>query len=151
MAALVEGFVRDAERRIVAHWTEGEASLSERLARQLEDLNRFYRRFNPKTGDRNVWSPVSRLRLDLPALGEIGIRALETVGAAYDKALGTALAQAVERGELSREAPLADLARVLRLTLLSCGPNTQDTGSFDEIERLFKALDRSLLAVWKRR
>lgn len=151
MAELVDGFVTDAERRIIAHWTEGEASLSERLSRQLEDLHRFYRRFNPKPGDRNVWSPVSRLRLDLPALGDIAVTALERVGAAYDKALSAALTRAVERGELDAQAPVADLARVLRLTLLSCGPNTLDTGSFDEIERLFLALDRSLLAVWKRR
>src|SRR5215207_6827040 len=62
MAELVEGFAADAERRIVHVWTTGEATFAERIAAQIEDLRRFYNRFNKNPGERNVWSPLSRLR-----------------------------------------------------------------------------------------
>ena len=42
------------------------------------------------------------------------------------------------------------LVQILRVTLLSCTPMTQDTGSFREIETLFAALDRALLGAWSR-
>mgnify|MGYP000597276907 CR=1 FL=1 len=46
------------------------------LTAQVDDLRRFYQRFNPAPGDRNVWSPLSRLRLDMPVLGDAARDAL---------------------------------------------------------------------------
>jgi hypothetical protein len=40
-----------------------------------------------------------------------------------------------------------DLVRVLRVTLLSCPPMTQDAGRFEEIELLFRALGRMISAA----
>ena len=37
---------------------------------------------------------------------------------------------------------------MLRVTLLSCGPMTQDSGDFGEVERLFGAIERMLRAAW---
>ena len=56
MGELVEGFAKDALRRIVACWAAGDVSLAERMHGQLDDLRQFYQRFNPTPGDRNVWS-----------------------------------------------------------------------------------------------
>lgn len=144
MEELVEGFVGDAEARIAQHWTGGSATFRERFRRQLLDLRRFHDRFNPGGGTRNVWSPVSRMRLDVPALGDVAIRALERVNAAYERSLRGAVAAAVRRGELPGSTPEAALVQVLRVTFLSCGPITQDTGSFAEVERLFEALEEVL-------
>src|SRR5690606_22259441 len=98
------------------------ASLSERMARQLADLRHFYDRFNPAPGDRNVWSPMSRLRLDLPALGEGATAALVRANAAYDRCLTQAVTRAVARGELVPATPIEIVVRILRVTFLSCGP-----------------------------
>lgn len=148
MAELIDGFAEDAERRIGACWTGGEATLAARMQAQLDDLRRFYERFNPAAGDRNVWSPLARIRLDLPVLGELGARALERIDRAYELALARAVAQAIDAGELVPQTPGEDIVRILRVTLLSCAPMTQDSGSFAEIERLFAALQRLIVAAW---
>lgn len=148
MAELIDRFAEDAQSRIERHWMTQGLTFSEHLARQLEDLRRFYDRFNPLPGDRNVWSPLSRLRLDLQVLGELAIKALERVNGVYDVCLRHALTEAVRSGELVSDTPLDDIARVLRVTLLSCPPMTQDTGSFRETEQLFAALDRTIAAAW---
>lgn len=148
MAELIDGFADDAERRIEFHWLRPGLTLSDRMAAQLEDLRRFYERFNPAPGDRNVWSPISRLRLDLPVLGEPAAKALDRVNRVYETCLRRALGEAVEARELSKAAPVDDIAHLLRVTLLSCPPMTQDTGSFKEIERLFAACRRVLSQAW---
>ena len=151
MAELIERFAADAEARIAHVWTGGAGgSFDVRLAAQLADLRRFYDRFNVRPGDRNIWSPVSRLRLDLPVLGEQASSALERVDRVYDVSLRAALARAVAAGELATDMPVEDIARMLRVILLSCAPMTQDSGSFREIEHLFAAIGRTIAAAWGR-
>jgi len=151
MAELIERFATDAEARIALVWTGGaEASFAARLVAQLADLRRFYDRFNTRDGDRNIWSPVSRLRLDLPVLGEQASSALVRVDRVYDVSLRAALARAVAGGELAADVPVEDIARMLRVILLSCAPMTQDSGSFREIEHLFAAIGRTIAAAWGR-
>ena len=148
MGELVAKFAADAEARIAAIWTQPQASFGERLAAQRGDLRRFYDRFNGRAGDRHVWSPLSRLRLDLAVLGDLAGEALERVDRAYDRCLRQAVSDAIRAGEFERGTPVDDVARVLRMMLLSCAPMTQDTGSFREIERLFATLERMLAAAW---
>ena len=148
MAELIEGFAGDAAKRVNGHWAEGDVPFFDRFALQLADLRRFYIRFNPNEGDRNVWSPVSRLRLDLQALGREGADALLAVSRAYETSLREAVAQGIARGELRSDTPVADVALILRVTLMSCGPITQDSGSFAEVERVLAALRRTVAAAW---
>jgi AcrR family transcriptional regulator len=151
MSELIERFVADAESRITHHWTGASTTFSGRFTAQLEDLRRFYDRFNPAPGDRNVWSPLARLRLDLAVLGELAAHALERMDRIYDSCLRHAVAEAVKSGEFVAATPVEDVARVLRVTLLSCAPMTQDSGSFREIERLFAAVERMIVAAWGRK
>jgi AcrR family transcriptional regulator len=151
MAELIEGFADDALRRITACWADGDAGLSQRMRGQMDDLRRFYQRFNHAPGDRNVWSPLARIRLDLPALGALASRALERIDRAYDQHLMHAVTEAIRNGEMLPETPVEDVARILRVTLLSCAPMTQDSGSFGEVERMFAALQRLIMTAWGRR
>ena len=66
-----------AEQRIAHHWTEVDGSFSARLGAQLDDLRTYYHRFNRSPGARNVWSPLSRLRLDLVVLGKPAANAVD--------------------------------------------------------------------------
>lgn len=150
MAELIDGFVSDAEARIARHWTRPGTPFFDRITAQTEDLHRFYLRFNPAPGDRNVWSPLSRLRLDLPVLGEQAAGALERVNRQYQVTIRQAVDQAIAAGELSADAPAEDIVRILRMTFLSCGPMTQDTGSFAEVEALIAALSRTIAQAWGR-
>ena len=81
-------------------------------------------------------------------MGELGARALERIDRAYEQALARAVAQAIDAGELLPQTPGEDIVRILRVTILSCAPITQDSGSFAEVERLFAALQRLILAAW---
>jgi AcrR family transcriptional regulator len=148
MAELLEGFAVDAERRIARHWTGPGISFAGRMHSQCADLRAFYDRFNPDVRARNVWSPISRIRLDLPVLGELAITALERVNCAYDTSLHRAVAMAVASGEFRPDVATEDVVRLLRVTLLSCGPITQDTGNFSELEKLLSTLIRTLMAAW---
>ena len=150
MAELIEGFVADAEQRITEIWTTPDIGFAVRFAGQLEDLRRFYLRYNPAAGDRNVWSPLARLRLDLPVLGELGTSALERVDRVYDASLRQAVVAAIRARELAPRTPIEDVTRILRVTLMSCAPMTQDSGSFAELEELLAALYRMIVAGWGR-
>src|SRR4051812_39639163 len=132
MAELVERFAADASSRIDAIWATPGRRFDARLRGQLSDLQSFYDRFNNESGVRNVWSPVARMRLDLPVLGELGKQALERVNRAYDVSLRYAVNEAILRGEMKATTPADDVIRILRVTFLSCGPITQDTGRFDD-------------------
>jgi AcrR family transcriptional regulator len=148
MAELIEKFASDAEQRIAHHWTQPGTSFAARLGAQLEDLRSFYNRFNRDPGARNVWSPLSRLRLDLQVLGVLATGALHRVDLAYDRCLRQAVLDAIARREFVTATPVDDVSRMLRVMLLSCAPMTQDSGDFSEIEKLFAALQRLLFAAW---
>lgn len=150
MSELIDKFVLDARERIASNWTQPGKSFAQRMTAQLDDLRRFYTRFNPAPGDRNVWSPLSRVRLDLPVLGDMASNALYQVDLAYDDSLRFAVAEAVKAGELRSDTPVDDVARVLRVSLLSCAPMTQDSGDFKEVEKFFATIERMILAAWSR-
>ena len=150
MAELIEDFVADAQHRIAEIWTTQGTTFPDRFAGQLEDLRRFYLRYNHAPGDRNVWSPLARLRLDLPVLGDLGTSALERVDRVYDACLRQAVADAIRARQLASRTPIEDVTRILRVTLMSCAPMTQDSGSFTELEELLAALYRMIVAGWGR-
>jgi AcrR family transcriptional regulator len=150
MEELIDQFVSDATFRIEKLWGASHVPLFTRLDMQVDDFRQFYLRFNPGPNDRNVWSPLSRLRLDLLVLGDPAANALARANRAYDRCLKHALHEAVQSGELSRAAPVEELSRILRVLLLSCPPMTQDASSFREIERLFDATAEMLKRGWGR-
>jgi AcrR family transcriptional regulator len=145
---IIPEFVIDAEKRIAAHWLDGDIPFAQRLQRQVADLRTFYIKYNPRSGDRNVWSPLSRIRLDLAVLGGLASEALEQTDRVYNSTLTRAITNAIAHGELEPDTPVADVARLLRVTILSCAPMTQDTGRFEELEELFQTLERTIVAAW---
>ncbi len=148
MSELIQKFATNAQVRIAHHWAEGDGPFSQRLQSQLDDLRSFYQRFNPLPGDRNVWSPLSRLRLDLPVLGALAADALHAVDLEYDRCLRSAVHAAITARELVRQTPVEDVSRLLRVMLLSCAPMTQDSGDFGEVEKFFASVERMVFAAW---
>ncbi|MBL8697742.1 MAG: TetR/AcrR family transcriptional regulator [Alphaproteobacteria bacterium] len=150
MAELIDGFVSDASTRIRHNWLGTRGDFAARLAANIADMRRFHDRFNKAPGDRHVWSPLSRVRLDLPVLDSLAAEALERIDGVYDECIRAAVVQAIAAGEFRDTTPVDDVAQLIRFTLLSCAPMTQDGGGFEEIERLFAALERTILAAWGR-
>ncbi len=150
MEALVAEFAADAQERILSHWG-GAETFAKKLHRQLGDLRAFYARYNPRPGDRNVWSPLARLRLDMPSLGPLAVQTLERIDTIYEEALTDAVRRAIAGGELVPETPIKDVARLVRFVVQACPPMTQDTGVFAGVEATFQALERTLAAAWRGR
>jgi AcrR family transcriptional regulator len=148
MAELIDDFVADALARIARHWTTPGQGFRERLHAQRDDLRAFFQRFNPTGTERSMWSPISRLRHDIPFLGTLAVAALARVNEGYDACLHQAVLEAVAAGELQPGTPVDDVVRLLRGTIMSCGPMTQDSGDFAEVDRLFAAIERVILAAW---
>ena len=148
MAELIEKFASNAEQRIAHYWIDVDGSFAARMQAQVDDLRVFYNRFNHTPGARNVWSPLSRLRLDLAVLGPLASNTLHRVDLAYDRCLRHAVLEAMARGELVISTPVDDVSRMLRVMLLSCAPMTQDSGDFSEIEKLFATMQRMIFAAW---
>jgi AcrR family transcriptional regulator len=148
LEAIVEDFVTDAIERTRRHWTAPAPSLRHRIRAQLADLRAFYRRFNRAKGERNFWSPLARLRHDGESLGKIAFRALERVNRGFEQCLTEAVREAIKRGELRPDTPVDAVVRQLRAIILSSAPMTQDTGRFDEIERLFAAFSATLFDAY---
>ena len=144
MTELVEGFAAAAAARIERIWATPGESFARRMQAQADDLRSFYTKFNRDPGTRNVWSPISRIRLDLPVLGTLAEQALEIVNRSYDSCLRRAIAEAERQGELRTRIAVPDVVCVLRITFLSCGPVTQDTGSFADVEQLLDSLSRMI-------
>jgi AcrR family transcriptional regulator len=149
MEELIADFAGNAEERIKGFWMTPGMRFFDRLETQLKDLRRFYEHFNAEKGSRNVWSPLSRLRHDLPVLGAAAERALEQVNRTYEECLHHALDQAVEAGELSAETPKDEIVLLLRIMLMSCPPMTQDTGGFDVVAKTFHAQAATIRAAWQ--
>jgi len=145
MTELVSGFAAAAAGRIERIWATPGTSFKDRMRAQADDLRGFHAKFNVKPGTRNVWSPISRIRLDLPVLGHLAEQALETVNHSYQTCLTHAVQEAARNRELRDGILVADVVCILRVTFLSCGPITQDSGSFGEVERLLDSLTRMVV------
>ena len=130
MGELIDGFVADAEARIARHWTEGQATFSERLAHQVEDLRRFYERFN-KTRASATSGARSRVSASTCPIAR---RPRRWSRWSARPRLRRGPAPRDPRGGRSRRARRrgrdAGLVRLLRVSLLSCPPMTQDAGAF---------------------
>ena len=66
----------------------------------------------------------------------------------YDQCLRRAVREAIDIGELRADAPVDDIVRLLRTTIMSCGPITQDQGSFADVDALFVTIGRTIATAW---
>ena len=112
---------------------------------QLDDLRRFYQRFNPPRATATSGARWRACASTFRRSATSRSRALERIDRAYERSLGQAVARGGPQRRAAAATPVEDVARMLRVTLLSCAPMTQDSGSFDEVERLFAALGSGLL------
>ena len=147
MAELIEGFVADAEARIAHHWSAPASGSPNACAPSAPTCA-------PSTTASTATPRAPCVEPDRAAsAGHPGARRTRHRRPGPDQprlrtALRQALAEAVEAGEFRRDVPADDIVHLLRLTLLSCAPATQDTGSFREVDRLLQTLSVTLLAAW---
>lgn len=122
-----------------ANWT-GEGTLAQKIEGMMEANRARYLACNPTGRTANPWSLVGRMRLERDIIGPRARKALVDFGVTLDRLVLHGVNQAIENGELSRDAPREAIALQLVAVADSAGFITQDGGNFDRLEQLYRSI-----------
>jgi TetR/AcrR family transcriptional repressor of nem operon len=148
---VIEDYMRDAMEGVRGIWSDERASLEDKIRNTMEFNRARYRKFNQRGTGAKPWSLITRMRLERDLLtARTNVRMRDFVAD-----LGTLVTTAIElaktKGELRQDAPVEDIALHLVSIINSAGSITQDSGSFDELERLYLAFARVISHAYGRR
>lgn len=135
-------YVRETTRAMREIWTESDAPLREKIARNVDYSRKRYRKYNPPGQEGRNWSLIARMRQDSAVLTPKGHAALQQFARDLSDCITTAVAAARRRGEFVPSMPVDDVALQLIGIANSAAPITQDAGSFDRLEQLYMGFTR---------
>lgn len=138
---VIVDYVLQTLATLEANWT-GEKSFAEKIDGMMESNRQRYLRYNPMGETAYPWSLISRMRLERDVIGPKGREVLANFGSSLENLVIAGIDQAVVKGELSNDIPRSDVALQLVAIANSAGPITQDGGSFDRLEQLYRSLTR---------
>lgn len=135
-------------QRYEAILLDSKVSLAHKLMQCLSYNKQRYHIFNPDGDTGQPWSLITRLRLDAALLDPQCHAVLRSVSNRLDSAIGAAIGIAIARGDLVAGAPVADIQCQL-VTLLRFNQFVvTDTGRFEGLERLYKAVSDTILRAY---
>jgi TetR/AcrR family transcriptional repressor of nem operon len=135
-------YVQEARKSYRKIWLSTSFSLEEKIVRMKDETKKRYLKYNPEGGAASPWSLVARMRLERDLLGDKAREVVERYGENLESFLVEGMTMAVRKNELTKDAPVNDLALQLVAITNSAGPITQDTGSFERLEELYLAFGR---------
>lgn len=150
---LCEEVIVDYVEGTIADWTANwrrQADLVAKIGGMMESNRQRYRRANPTGDTGHAWSLIGRMRLERDEIGPRARDVLARFGAVLERIVTEAVANAVARGELGPETPVADVAIQIVAVADSAGAITQDSFSFDRLERLYGSIARTVLHAYGR-
>ena len=124
-----------------ANWT-GDSTLFEKVEGMMESNRKRYLQFNPTGRTAHPWSLIGRMRLESNVIGPRAREALANFASELNRLVIAGVEQAVVNGELSADAPRADIALQLVAIADSAGWITQDGGDFSRLEQLYRSVIR---------
>lgn len=142
---LAEEVIVDYVEKTLEGWTanwRSEASFADKIVGMMESNRQRYLRYNPAGNTGNPWSLINRMRLERNVIGPKARKSLADFAVALDALVIEGIEEAIRRGELSEATPRSDVALQLVSIANSAGAITQDTGSFDRLEQLYRAFSR---------
>jgi TetR/AcrR family transcriptional regulator, transcriptional repressor for nem operon len=148
---VVEDYMRESMDRVRAIWSDDRASLQDKILNTMEFNRERYRKFNHRGTGVKPWSLITRMRLERDLLTARTKGHMRDFVADLGALVTAAIELAKERRELGVDAPVDDIALQLVFIINSAGSITQDTGSFDELERLYLAFARVIRHAYGRR
>ncbi len=92
-----------------ANWT-GDSTLFEKVEGMMESNRKRYLQFNPTGRTAHPWSLIGRMRLESNVIGPRAREALANFASELNRLVIAGVEQAVVNGELSADAPRADIA-----------------------------------------
>lgn len=135
-------YVQEAQKSYKKIWLSKTFSLEEKIVRMKDETKKRYLKYNPQGSAGSPWSLLARMRLERDLLGDKAREAVERYGENLESFIVEGLTMAVDKKELTEDAPINDLALQLVAITNSAGPITQDTGSFERLEELYLAFGR---------
>ncbi len=132
-----------------ANWT-GDSTLFEKVEGMMESNRKRYLQFNPTGRTAHPWSLIGRMRLESNVIGPRAREALANFASELNRLVIAGVEQAVVNGELSADAPRADIALQLVAIADSAGWITQDGGDFSRLEQLYRSVIRIVDNAYRR-
>lgn len=151
-AALAEAVVgRYADGMLATYrgiWTDPGTDLFTKFVQTRDWAWSSYLRYNPSGSGAAHWGLLHRLTLDSEALSpELKLLLRNTTGQ-LEGFVAQGIATAVDRGELAETAPRPDLVLHVSTLLYSSRQATRYEGSFERLDRLFRATADLILRAY---
>lgn len=131
------------------NWTS-DKTLFEKVEGMMESNRKRYLQFNPTGRTAHPWSLIGRMRLESNVIGPRAREALANFAAQLNRLVIAGVEHAVANGELSPNAPRADIALQLVAIADSAGWITQDGGDFSRLEQLYRSVIRIVDSAYGR-
>jgi AcrR family transcriptional regulator len=151
---LSEEVIVDYIEQTLENWEQNwrsDKTFEDKISGMMESNRQRYLRYNPTGTTGNPWSLIGRMRLERDVIGPRARKALADFGVALENMVIAGIDQAVTRGELTNDVPRADIALQLVAIANSAGPITQDGGSFDRLEQLYRSFASVVKHAYGRR
>lgn len=146
---VLDDYVAETLERFHRIWTDGDATLSDKVRGTAAFNRERYRRFNRDGNDGGPWSLIARMRLDGDVLSDAANARLQDFGVKLHAYVSAAVEAAKQKGELVADAPVADITlQLMSIANFSAGPITQDAGGFERLERLYLAFSKTVTQAY---
>ncbi len=136
---VIDDYVEATLTQFARIWEEPTLSFRDKVARVMAFNRERYERYNPAGRSGRSWSLITRMRLEADQVTDKPRRTLAHFTATLEALIDAAVRRALSTGELVPDAPANDIAVQLIAIVDSAGSITQDSGSFDRLERLYTA------------
>jgi TetR/AcrR family transcriptional repressor of nem operon len=141
-------YVASTLARIEPVWMDDGLTLETKIRTMMEFNRERYMRYNPSGATGRPWSLIARARLDRELVGAEARQTTIDFGIAMERLVRRAVRRAIEQGELVPDTPVKDVALQLVAIVNSADPITQDAGSFERLEQLYRGFARILLHAY---
>ena len=145
---VLEDYVDDTLARFRRIWTSGDRSFEEKIEATIALNRERYAQFNSSRSRGRPWSLIARMRNEMDVIGEYAEKTLKRFARDLSTYIQEATEAAIRRGELVADAPVEQIVVQLVSIANSAGPITQDAGSFERLERLYRAFLTTVMAAY---
>lgn len=121
---------------------QADSTLEDKILGMMEYNRERYLQYNPKGNTANPWSLIGRMRMERALVGPKAREALSQFSIRLERLVTQGIRAAIQRKELRQDAPVEDIAIQLVAIANSANPITQDAGSFERLEHLYRAFSR---------
>jgi len=147
---VTDEYVTTTLARFHSIWTDGGTALDAKVDATIAFNRQRYDLFNVGGDHGQSWSLVARMRTDSDALSPRSIASVRRFAFELTNAVRIGVANAVDRGELVPDTPVDDIVVQLVSIVIGAGLITHDAAHFDQLERIYRAFLRTVIAAYGR-